>query len=48
MGYIRHAYNTLVGKPEGKKHVEDLRVDGRIVLEWISSEWGGKVWNGCI
>jgi hypothetical protein len=26
---MRNAYKTLVGKPEGKNHLEDLRVDGR-------------------
>ena len=26
-------YRILVGKPEGNKHLEDLIVDGRIVLE---------------
>jgi hypothetical protein len=28
---MRNAYKILVGKPEGKKHVEDLDVDGRIM-----------------
>jgi hypothetical protein len=28
----RNAYNILVGKPH---HSEDLRVDGRIILEWV-------------
>jgi hypothetical protein len=31
----RSAYSILVGKPEGKNHLEDLDVDGRIILEWI-------------
>jgi hypothetical protein len=30
MGEVRGAYNILVGKPEGRKHWEDLSVDGRI------------------
>jgi hypothetical protein len=25
----------LVAKPEGKRRLEDLGVDGRIILEWI-------------
>ena len=25
----------LIGKPEGKRHVKDLHVDGRIILKWV-------------
>jgi hypothetical protein len=32
MGDRRCAYNVLVGRPEGKNHLEDLRVDGRIII----------------
>jgi hypothetical protein len=35
MGVMRNAYKILVGKPEGKRHSEDLGIDGKIVLEWI-------------
>jgi hypothetical protein len=31
-GKVRH---VLAGKTEGKSHLEDLGVDGKIVLEWI-------------
>jgi hypothetical protein len=31
----RSAYNVLIGKPEGRDHMEDPGVDGRIMLEWI-------------
>jgi hypothetical protein len=34
MGEIRNAYKILVGKPEGKRPLEDLGTDGRI-LRWI-------------
>jgi len=30
---VRNAYKILVGKPEGKNHLEDLGVDGRMILE---------------
>jgi hypothetical protein len=26
------AYSVLVGKPEGKNHLEDVRLDGRMIL----------------
>jgi hypothetical protein len=32
---------------EGNK-LEDLGVDGKIILEWILEKQGGKVWIGCI
>jgi hypothetical protein len=31
MGEKRNAYNVLVGKPTGKKHLEDLGMDRRIL-----------------
>jgi hypothetical protein len=35
----------LVGKPEGKNHLKDLGVDGRIILEWIFKKWDEVAWN---
>jgi hypothetical protein len=32
MGEIRNAYKILDGKPEGKDNLEDLDVDGKIIL----------------
>jgi hypothetical protein len=32
---MRNEYSILVRKPEGKRHAEELGVDGRIILEWI-------------
>jgi hypothetical protein len=34
-GDMRSAYNISVGKAEGRGHVGDLSVDGRITLKWI-------------
>jgi hypothetical protein len=31
-GERRGAYKTLVEKPEGRRHLEDQGVDGRIIL----------------
>jgi hypothetical protein len=28
-------YKVLVGKPEGRNHLEDPGIDGRIILSWI-------------
>jgi len=35
MGERREAYWVLVGKHQGKNHLEDPGVDGRIILRWI-------------
>ena len=32
MGERRGVYRVLVGKSEGKNHLEDLGVDGKIIL----------------
>jgi hypothetical protein len=32
---IRRAYRVLVGKPEGRRHLENPGVDGKIILKWI-------------
>jgi len=34
-GRRRGVYRVLVGKPEGKNHLGDTGVDGRIILRWI-------------
>jgi hypothetical protein len=38
MGKRRVAYRVLVGKSEGRHHLEDPRVDERIILKWILRE----------
>jgi hypothetical protein len=30
-----NAYRNLVGKPEGKKRLEAVGVNGRLMLKWI-------------
>ena len=39
MGKRRDVYRVLVGKPEGKKHLEGPGVYGRIILRWIFRKW---------
>jgi len=46
MGEERRVYRVLVGKPEGKRHWEDLGIDGWIILGWISRRWDVGIWTG--
>jgi len=32
-------YRVLMGKPEGKNHLEDPGVDGMRILRWIFRKW---------
>jgi hypothetical protein len=44
-GEITNAYKTLVGKPQGKGHSEDLDVDGSIMLnDLMEVGFGGVDW----
>ena len=46
MGEGRGVYRVLVGKPEGKRPLEDPGVDGRIIFSWIFRKWDVGVWTG--
>ena len=46
MGERRVVYTILVGKPEGRNHLEDLGLDGRIIVRWIFRKWNVGVWTG--
>jgi len=37
--------SNFVRKPEGKNHLQDLGVYGRILLGWILGNKGGKLWT---
>jgi hypothetical protein len=39
----RNVYRVLMGKPEGKNHLEDQGVDGRMGLKWTL----GRSVGGC-
>jgi hypothetical protein len=40
MGERRGAFRVLVGKPEGRNHLKDQGVDGRIILILEKWDWG--------
>jgi len=35
MGQVRNACRIMVEEPEGKNRLEDLGIDGKIVLVWM-------------
>jgi len=42
----RRGVDGLVGKPEGKIHLEDPGIDGRIILRWLFRKWDVRSWTG--
>jgi hypothetical protein len=45
MGERRSACRILVGRSEGRNHLGDPGVDGRIILKWMFKTWvGGMDW----
>jgi hypothetical protein len=45
-GEGRGAYRILVRDLRTGDHLEDPRVDGRIILGWIFNKWSGLDWYG--
>jgi hypothetical protein len=46
MGERRGSYRVLVVRPEGKRPLQDIALDGRIILKSIFKKWDGEVWTG--
>ena len=44
MGERRGLSRVLVGILRERDHLEDLGVDGRIILRWILRKWNGDAW----
>jgi hypothetical protein len=48
MGLGRNVYRILVGTPEGKNHLEDHGVNGRMGSKWtlvrLVGGWSGFIW----
>jgi hypothetical protein len=41
---VKNAYDVIVRNPEGRNHLEDVVVDGRILLTWLLSKWSVRKW----
>jgi hypothetical protein len=39
MGQRRGSYSVLLGKPEGKDHLEDPGINGKMMLRRILRKW---------
>jgi hypothetical protein len=46
MGDRKGAYRVFVGDLMERNHLEELGVDGRIILKWIFKKWSGESWTG--
>jgi hypothetical protein len=44
MGERRCVCRVLLGKPEGKRHLEDPSINGMIILRWVFREWDVGLW----
>jgi hypothetical protein len=45
---MENPYKILTKNLKGRDHLEDLGVEGKIILEWILKRQRGMVWTGLI
>jgi len=38
----------VVGNLREREHLEDLDIDGRIILRWICRKWDVRAWTGSV
>jgi len=38
----------LWGDTRERDHLEDLGIDGNIILKWIFKKWDGEAWTGLL
>jgi hypothetical protein len=46
MGEGRNVYRVLVEKPDGKNHLKDQGVDGKMGSKWTLGRLAGGGWSG--
>jgi len=44
---VEEMHRVLVCKLKGRDCVEELSIDGRIILKWILKRLSGRVWTEC-
>jgi len=45
-GTVEMHSGTWWGDLRERNHLEDIDVDGRIILKWIAKEWDADAWTG--
>jgi hypothetical protein len=40
MSAMRNIYKILVRKPQGRGHLGDIPIDGKLILKWILKKYG--------
>jgi hypothetical protein len=48
LGEKGDAYRVLMGKPEGRYHLEDIDIDGKAIIKCIIKKWDTVAWAGLI